>query len=90
MLERPLHLRFLFSGQHDLVIWRERTLENRNELRNTQMEHEYFKKVAVIHGVFSLALLALFGVGFHHTQNTDWDGSAPYWVFGVITGIMVK
>ena len=49
-----------------------------------------FKKAAFGHGILGILLLVFFGVGFYHTQNTDWDGSAPYWVFGAVGGFVVN
>ena len=42
------------------------------------------------HFLFSVLLMAFFGVGYHHTRATDFDGAVPYWVFGAVGGGVVS
>ena len=54
--------------------------------------YEDFKNAAKVHFGFSLLLMIFFGVGYHHSRNTDFsaEGTAPYWVFGAVGGALVS
>lgn len=47
-----------------------------------------FKKASHGHFFFCLLFMIFFGVGYHHSRHTDWKGTAPYWAFGIVGGVL--